>query len=129
MDLKLKLLDALSLDLGVVLDFDEALAGLTADEFVRKVLVEGLGVRHVVTGYDFFFGKGRGGDPDVMRAQGRKHGFGVTIVEAVGDGDKTFSSSRVRQFLAEGNPRRGGRYAGLLVDGGRCRGRWGQARS
>ena len=67
---KLALLEGLGLDMAVVVRFDAALAGLSAETFVDRVLVQGLGVRHVVVGYDFRFGKGRAGDPETLR-QGR----------------------------------------------------------
>lgn len=103
---KLELFEALGLDLAVVLPFDKALSSLTAEEFVRAVLVEGLGIRHAVIGYDFHFGKGRGGTPAVLRGLGEQHGFGVTVVDPVGEGDLAFSSSMVRDCLRAGDPRK-----------------------
>ncbi len=127
-ELKMRLLEAVGLDLAVVLNFDKALSGLIAEDFVKDVLVDGLGVSHVVTGYDFFFGKGRGGDPDVMRAMGKKYGFGVTIVEEVSDGAHSFSSSAVRKSLHDGNVRLAADLLGYwwrvtgIVEGGAKRG-------
>ncbi len=128
LDVKLELFSALDLDLAVVLTFDQALAALTAEAFVRDILVNRLAMGHAVIGFDFFFGRGRGGDPDVMRALGRKYGFGVTVVEAVGDAHNTFSSSRIREFLASGNPRAAAEMLGYwwrvsgVVHGGAKRG-------
>ncbi len=127
-ELKMRLFGAMGLDLAVVLDFDKALSSLVAEDFVKDVLVDGLGVSHVVTGYDFFFGKGRGGDPDVMRAMGKKYGFGVTIVGEVSEGTHSFSSSAVRKALHDGNPRLAAEILGYwwrvtgLVEGGAKRG-------
>ena len=70
--LKLELLERFGLDLAVVLRFDAALAALSADGFIDRVLVEKLAAAHVVIGYDFRFGKGRGGDPRDARAGGRR---------------------------------------------------------
>jgi riboflavin kinase/FMN adenylyltransferase len=56
-----------------------------------------------VTGYDFFFGKGREGTPEKLRTFGERYGFGVSVVEAVGDSGEIFSSTRIRELLAEGN--------------------------
>ena len=64
---KLALLEEFGLDVAVVVRFDAALAGLTAEAFIERVLAQGLGVRHVVVGYDFRFGKGRTGDPETLR--------------------------------------------------------------
>jgi riboflavin kinase/FMN adenylyltransferase len=103
LDRKLELFEAYGLDLTAVIPFDGELASLSAEEFVRDVLVEGLGIRHATTGYDFFFGKGREGNPAVLRTFGNKYDFGVTIVEAVGSSGEIFSSTRVRELLAEGD--------------------------
>ncbi|MEZ5923986.1 MAG: bifunctional riboflavin kinase/FAD synthetase [Hyphomicrobiaceae bacterium] len=100
---KLELLAELGLDMAVVVDFDAALASLTARDFVQQLLVDWLAVRHVVVGYDFNFGRGRLGTPEVLRALGQDLGFGVTVVEAaVADGMK-HSSSRVRELLEAGD--------------------------
>jgi riboflavin kinase/FMN adenylyltransferase len=104
--LKARLVGALGASFMAVLPFDAALAELTADDFVRHHLVERLGVAHVVTGYDFHFGKGRKGSPATMAALGAELGFGVTIVEQVtdeGDQHSPFSSSSIRQALRHGH--------------------------
>ena len=100
---KLELLASCGLDLAAVLPFDETLARLSADAFVHDVLVEGFGISHATTGYDFFFGKQRQGNPAVLRSLGERFGFGVTIVEAVGHSGEIFSSTRIREMLAEGD--------------------------
>ncbi len=100
---KLELLAGRGLDLAAVLPFDGALAGLSAEDFVHDVLVMGFGLSHATTGYNFFFGKQRQGNPAVLRALGETFGFGVTIVEAVGHSGEIFSSTRVREMLAEGD--------------------------
>jgi riboflavin kinase/FMN adenylyltransferase len=100
---KLALLEGLGLDMTVVVRFDAALACLSAEAFIDRVLVQGLGVRHVVVGYDFRFGKGRGGDPDTLRRAGAEHGFGVTVVAQVAEAGEVFSSSAVRAELAQGD--------------------------
>ena len=100
---KLDLIERLGLDFAVVLAFDEALAGLPADRFIGDILVSALRVGHVVIGYDFFFGKARGGSPETMRAAGREHGFGVTVVAPVAEAGEVFSSSAIRAKLSAGD--------------------------
>lgn len=100
---KLRLLRASGIDLAVVLPFDTSLAGLTAQDFIERILVAGLGVSHVVIGYDFFFGKGRTGTPETMRAAGAETGFGVTVVSPVAEAGEVFSSSGIRLKLAQGD--------------------------
>jgi riboflavin kinase/FMN adenylyltransferase len=100
---KLSIFAAIGLDLAVVLPFDAALAGLDAETFIARVLVDALRVTHVVIGYDFFFGRNRGGTPETMRQAGEKLGFGVTIVAPVADAGEAFSSTAIRLNLAQGD--------------------------
>jgi riboflavin kinase/FMN adenylyltransferase len=101
--LKLRLLAELGLDLAIVLAFDRALASLQAEQFVEQVLVDALGVRQVVIGDDFRFGKGRTGDPQSLRRAGAALGFGVTVVAQVAHAGEVFSSSAIRAELAQGD--------------------------
>jgi riboflavin kinase/FMN adenylyltransferase len=109
---KLELFDRLGLDLAIVLGFDAALANLSADDFISDVLVDGLGVRHVVIGHDFFFGKGRTGTPGTMRAEAQRFGFGITVVEPVAEDGEVFSSSAIRLRLAQGDVKGAARLLG-----------------
>ena len=109
---KLALFDRLGLDLAIVLAFDAALASLPADDFISDVLVEGLGVRHVVIGHDFFFGKGRTGTPGTMRAEAQRFGFGITVVEPVAEDGEVFASSAIRLRLAQGDVKVAARMLG-----------------
>ncbi len=100
---KLELLENCGLDLVAVLPFNAELAGLSAESFVHNVLVEGFAVSYATVGYNFYFGKGRQGNPAVLEALGAKYGFGVTVVEPVGSAGEIFSSTRIREMLAEGD--------------------------
>jgi riboflavin kinase/FMN adenylyltransferase len=100
---KLELIAASDMDLAVVLPFGAELASFSAERFVAEVLVGGLAIGHATTGYNFFFGKGRQGNTNLLKALGAKHGFGVTIVEAAGNDGEIYSSTRVRELLAEGD--------------------------
>jgi riboflavin kinase/FMN adenylyltransferase len=100
---KLALLEQFCLDLAVVLTFDAALAGLSAQDFIERIISRALAARHVVIGYDFRFGKGRVGDPEAMRREGGARGFGVTVVAQVGEAGEAFSSNAIRAELAQGD--------------------------
>lgn len=105
-ELKGRLAAALGAAFIMHLPFDRELSSLEPDAFVARHLVERMQVSHVVTGYDFHFGKGRKGSPATMAELGRKLGFGVTIVEQVtdeGDQHSPFSSSAIRQALRHGH--------------------------
>jgi len=121
---KLQLLSDYGCDFTAVIPFEKTLAELPAAEFVRQVLVDGFAIKHASVGYNFFFGKGRDGNPSVLAEQGRIHGFGVTVVEAQGNAGDVFSSTRVRELLAEGDVSAAAemlgswwRISGLIVGG------------
>jgi riboflavin kinase/FMN adenylyltransferase len=101
--LKLELLKSFGLDLAVVLRFDADLAALSAESFIARVLAEALSASHVVVGYDFRFGKGRGGDPETLKRAGSAHGFGVTVVPQVAEAGEVFSSGAIRAELGQGD--------------------------
>jgi riboflavin kinase/FMN adenylyltransferase len=100
---KLRLLAATGLDGAVVLRFDAALAGLTAEEFVERILVDRLAITGAVIGFNFHFGKERRGTPDFLIAQGAHHGFSVDVVPPFQDHGRRVSSGAVRDALAAGH--------------------------
>lgn len=102
----------LGVELLYELPFDGALAGLSADAFARVVLAEGLGVRHVVVGADFCFGKGRTGTAADLVRLGEALDFDVTVASLMADGDRVFSSTAIRMALSEGRPRDAARMLG-----------------
>jgi len=99
---KLRLLAATGLDGAIILTFDAALAGLSAEEFVERILVDRLAVTGAVIGFDFYFGKDRRGSPDFLKAQGAQHDFGVEVVPPFHHAGRRVSSGAVRDALAGG---------------------------
>ncbi len=99
---KLRLLAGLGLDGVVVMNFDAARAGTTAQDFIARDLVGRLGVSGVVVGYDFHFGKGRGGSPAVLKAEGARLGFDVHVQEHVDLDGRGVSSTAIRNALGQG---------------------------
>ncbi|MDO6799654.1 bifunctional riboflavin kinase/FAD synthetase [Shimia thalassica] len=87
------------------LPFNATLSGLTPKEFARDVLADGLGLRHVVVGADFCFGKGRKGTAEDLQAFGKEMGFDVTIAPLIRDAETQVSSTEIRKALTEGRPR------------------------
>ena len=113
LDQQARALDGLGVDLFYVLPFDETLAHFDDEEFARKVLVEGLGARHVAAGFDITFGFGRTGDPLALQRYGQRYGFSVSIAEGLGDAEAgKYSSSAVRAALKAGHPERAAQILG-----------------
>ena len=103
LDQRQRLFAAAGADAMLGVDFDAQLAATTAEDFIVKLLVESLGIAAVVTGEDFTFGKGRGGNIQVLRDVGAAHGLGCTAMGPVSDGDGVISSSRIREALQAGD--------------------------
>jgi riboflavin kinase/FMN adenylyltransferase len=99
---KLRLLASTGLDGAIVLTFDAALASLTADEFVQRILVDRFAVSGAVIGFNFYFGMNRAGSPDFLVADGKKRGFSVEVVPRFEDNGRPVSSGPVRDALASG---------------------------
>ena len=110
--IKARLADALGLDGLVSIPFSSAFAAQSPEEFVERVLVDELDIRHVVVGWNFHFGQGRHGTPQKLRELGERYGFSVDVIAPFETEDGyTVSSSTVRDRLSEGVP---AEAAGLL---------------
>lgn len=98
-------LERLGVDVLYRLPFDAVMAEMSDETFAHEVLSDGLGVVHVAAGFDVTFGKGRTGDGDLLRAYGKRFGFGVTIVERMAtlEGVK-YASTEARRAIASGRP-------------------------
>jgi riboflavin kinase/FMN adenylyltransferase len=91
-------------DAMLVFRFGAELAGTTAEEFVTELLAKHLGAAGVVTGEDFIFGKGRGGNVQLLRDLGAGHGIQAeTVAPVLLDGER-ISSGRAREALQAGDP-------------------------
>lgn len=109
---KKTLLAQTGLDYIVFLPFTRELAELSAREFVSEILVDRLGLRHLVIGFDHRLGRGRSGDLPELRAIGRELGFETDVVGAVLLDELPVSSTRIREALAEGRVREAARELG-----------------
>ncbi len=102
---KIELIEMAGLDVLIIIPFDLHFARTTAQEFVDTILVDTIGVHELVVGYDYAFGRGRQGNIDFLREQGRLKGFPVTVVEAHYEDGMLVSSTRIRELVAEGRMR------------------------
>ena len=99
---KFRLLAATGLDGAVVMRFDAALAGTSAEDFVTKILAGALGIGAAAIGFDFHFGKNRTGSPSFLAEQGARLGFAVDVAPPLEDEGRPVSSGAVRAALAAG---------------------------
>ena len=99
---KLELIADEGIALARVCRFNASLAELSAEDFITRVLVDSLRIKHLVIGDDFRFGAGRRGDFALLQAAGKQHGFTVEAMPGVEVAGERASSSAVRQALTEG---------------------------
>lgn len=121
---KLAELEKLGIDVAVVIPFDKDFSSLSAADFIARVLVQALSVSHVAIGYDFFYGSGRSGSPDLMWRAGEELHFGVSVLAPIAHDGDVVSSSTIRLKLAQGEVKRAAedlgrnwRVAGKVVGG------------
>jgi len=99
---KLRLLAGTGLSGVVLMTFDKARAGTSAQDFIHDDLIERLGVRGIAVGYDFHFGKGRVGSPSLLVKEAPRLGIEVDVQPHIDIDDRPVSSSAIRIALAEG---------------------------
>jgi len=96
----------------LVLPFNDRLARMPAEAFVQRVLVQGLGVKYLVVGDDFRFGRGRAGGFATLQAAGRAHGFQVAHMHTFHVDGERVSSTRIRRVLEQGKMAEASRLLG-----------------
>lgn len=109
---KLEALASYGVDRVLVLRFDRRVQAMGATEFVERLLVDGLGVRHMVVGHDFHFARRREGNLALLREAGKRHGFTVEEVGRYMDEGERVSSSLVRDALGRGDLERARKLLG-----------------
>jgi riboflavin kinase/FMN adenylyltransferase len=109
---KLQLLAQHGVERTHVLRFDFSLAQVTAQDFIDRILVRGLGVRWLQVGDDFRFGARRAGDLDMLKAHAAQHGYAVEAMATVELDGERVSSTAVREALAAGDMAKAGRLLG-----------------
>jgi riboflavin kinase/FMN adenylyltransferase len=103
LDQRERLFGAVGADAMLVFHFGAELASVTAPDFVADYLVSRIGAAGVVTGEDFTFGKGRGGNIEVLRMLGQANRISVDAVAPVAEDGEPVSSSRIREALEAGD--------------------------
>jgi riboflavin kinase/FMN adenylyltransferase len=109
---KLDRLAELPVDYVLLLRFNRSIADLPAEDFIERILVDKLGVKHLVVGDDFRFGQGRRGDFALLQDYGRRRGFAVADTPSVLVDGERVSSTLIREALALGDLDRAARLLG-----------------
>lgn len=121
---KAEILEKLGIGNFFIIEFTKEFSRQTAEEFLIKYVIESIGLKEIIIGYDHHFGKGRGGDERTLREMGEEFNFNVTVIPQVEVNGDTVSSTKVRKALMEGNIEKAkdylGRYysfSGVVVEG------------
>lgn len=111
-DERSKILDRLGLDYLLIKKFTKDFSRLSAEEFVKQVLVDKLKAKKVIIGYDHRFGRNRNADINDLMKYGEEFGFEVEEISAQDINDVAVSSTKIRTALSEGNIQKANRYLG-----------------
>ncbi|MFH1715231.1 MAG: bifunctional riboflavin kinase/FAD synthetase [Elusimicrobiota bacterium] len=116
---KTELLKTMEIDGIIFLYFGHAIAEMTPEDFFKKVLVQGLGVKGIVVGSNFCFGNNRSGNIDLLKKMGKEHDVIVEIARDIKLGGKIVSSTLIRKCMERGDVATAAKYLGRLysVDG------------
>ncbi|MBW1804786.1 MAG: bifunctional riboflavin kinase/FAD synthetase [Deltaproteobacteria bacterium] len=109
---KLRLISSSGIDVVFCIPFTHEFAAISAEDFIRKILVDTLGIREIVVGYDYTFGNRRLGDINLLKKKGDELGFKVHNVEPIYLNNTLISSTSIRRFVQEGNLREAKRLLG-----------------
>src|SRR3989339_1041965 len=99
---KVEILEEMGIDNLLVIPFTKEFSQLTSEDFFRQYILDGIGIKKMVIGYDHHFGKGRDGDEQKIRELGALNNFEVQKTEAVTINETVVSSSKIRHALSEG---------------------------
>jgi riboflavin kinase/FMN adenylyltransferase len=104
-DQKRELISHANIDVLLIIPFTKPFARMAAEDFVDQVLIKTIGVQELVVGYDYAFGKGRQGDINFLKEQGRAKNFAVSVIEAHYVDDIPVSSTKIRELVGRGRMR------------------------
>lgn len=99
---KAKLIRSHGIDLLICANFTNDFARISAEDFVKDILVGSVGAKKIIIGAHYVFGRGRKGTPELLRKLGRTYGFSVTTLREASSDNVVLSSSRIRTCIAKG---------------------------
>ena len=109
---KTKLIEEIGIDNLIIHPFDTTFSELSAEDFVKKILIDQLNLEKIIIGYDHKFGKNRSADINDLIKLGKKYDFEVEQISAKEIDDISISSTKIRKALLEGNIELANNYLG-----------------
>ncbi len=114
-DQKIELIEKCGIDVLLCISFDKSFASISAIDFIKQILVKKIGIKAIVTGRDYSFGKDRKGNIELLKEQGKNFGFETIVSDWITDtdaGNKRISSTRIREIVMEGEVDQAMKYLG-----------------
>jgi len=114
-DQKTELIEQSGIDVLISIPFDKKFASITAHDFIEKILVNKIGMKGIIIGADYSFGKNRAGDINLLKSQGEELEFETIISQWINDtntGIERISSTRIREIVMEGQVEKAMKYLG-----------------
>lgn len=99
---KLKIFASQKIDYAIILPFNQNLAAISANDFIQKILVESLNIKHLTIGHDFIFGQNREGNFQLLAKESEKFRFGLNRISEVKFSERNCSSSMIRRLISAG---------------------------
>jgi riboflavin kinase/FMN adenylyltransferase len=109
---KIDLLESIGIQNLIIHPFDESFSRLTAEEFVKTILVDQLHIQKIIIGYDHRFGRNRSADIDDLITFGKQYNFEVEQISVQEINDVSISSTKIRNSLLDGNMELANKYLG-----------------
>ena len=99
---KTEILSSFSIDYFIIIPFSFEFSKINSSEFIEKYLVNRLGAKEIVIGYDHAFGRDREGSIETLHKLGERYGYNVTVIEPIDYKGEKISSTRIRKVLYDG---------------------------
>lgn len=108
----------------LIINFTNEFSQQSAEEFFKNYIIDKIGIKEIIIGYDHHFGKGRGGDESTLRDMGSQYGFKVETVDAFRLNGEIISSTKIRKALLDGDIKTAGsflnrnyEFSGTVIEG------------
>ena len=109
---KIEILQNLNVDRIIIVPFDEQFAQLSSHEFIEKILVQRIGFKKIIIGYDHAFGKDRQGNLEILEQLSKKYNYSIVVLPPFAVNGEIISSTKIRNLLSKGDVESAAKYLG-----------------
>lgn len=109
---KFKIAEGLGIDIVYVMNFDESVMKLSAEDFIKNVIIDKMNSKLLVVGFDYKFGYKASGNSKTLLSLGEKYDIEVEVLEAIQDNEEVIGSTEIRELIADGNIVKANKFLG-----------------